>query len=123
MDLKELIKSTYEENGFSVEFLDPDRSDSDSDINTDIFVPYEKEYKCANKDCHNIWFELITEETHTLCCGGRAKVCFTCKCWGFSVYDGKGDGRFYLSRYGEEIDNYDYKTAYNLTDEDVKAVF
>nr|QBK85960.1 MAG: hypothetical protein LCMAC101_05550 [Marseillevirus LCMAC101] len=90
------------------------------------FEPYEKEYKCAHKDCDNIWTEMILEEIPILCCGGHAKVCPVCKSRGFSVYDGIGDGRFYLSQNGKEIDNYDLKTAYGLTavtEEDIRDIF
>ena len=87
------------------------------------FEPYEKEHKCAHKDCHNIWTEMILEEIPILCCGGHAKVCPACKSQGFRVYDGIGDGRFYLTQNGKDIDNYDLKTAYGLTEEDIREIF
>jgi len=90
------------------------------------FEPYKKEYKCAHKDCDNIWTEMILKEIPVLMCGGYAEVCPACKSLGFSVYAGKGDGRFYLSQDGEEIDNYDLRTAYGLkavTGEDIGEIF
>jgi len=89
------------------------------------FVPYEKEYKCAHKDCHNTWTKMVTEEIPILCCGGHAKVCLYCEGQGFRVYDGKGDGRFYLSQDGKKMGSYDLKEAYSLkgvTDEDIREV-
>jgi hypothetical protein len=90
------------------------------------FELLKNEHKCARKDCDNVWTEMTLEEIPVLMCGGYAKVCLVCKSQGFSVYDGKGDGRFYLSQNGKEIDNYDFKTAYGLTavtDEDIGEIF
>ena len=80
--------------------------------------PYEKEYKCSNKDCSNTWNITIKSPIPILMCGGHAKVCRDCEEQGYSVYDGKGDGKFYLSRNGDNVAVYDYNTAYNITDED-----
>ena len=94
-------------------------------VNCIQFKPYKNERTCANKDCYNIWNELIKAPPVILMCGGSVKVCPICKSKGFSVYNGKGDGKFYLSQNGNEIANYDLKTAYGLTeaDLDLREVF
>ena len=90
-------------------------------MNVTEFKPYTHERKCAHKDCHNVWNELVETPPVILMCGGSAEVCSTCKNQGFSVYDGIGDGRFYLRKNGEEVSNYDLKTAYGLTEKECKG--
>lgn len=119
MDFKTLMKSLITEvyglAGYTVDFHDAESDDDAEDVTPDKFEPYEKEYKCAHKDCSNTWTKMIEEEIPILMCGGHAKVCPTCEDQGFSVFDGIGDGRFYLSQNGDAVDNYDLYTAYGLT--------
>lgn len=82
------------------------------------FVPYDHESQCANKDCHNKWSVHLTEPLPILICGGHAKVCASCTDAGYTVYDGRGDGKFYLSKHGKQVDVYDYKTAYKIVEEE-----
>lgn len=69
--------------------------------------------KCPNKNCKNKW---IKENVNTIitCCGGNLRVCDKCKQEGLSVYNGQGDGLFYLRKNGVQIDVYNYKIAYNI---------
>ena len=69
--------------------------------------------KCPNKDCENEWKEENVNKIIT-CCGGNLSVCNKCKQEGFSVYNGKGDGLFYLYKNGKEINVYNEKIAYNI---------
>lgn len=136
MDLKSIIEEEYGRAGYTVKFHEPESDDYEqvnrfscyqcsdaSEENTQSFEPYIKKYKCAHKDCSNTWTVLITEEILVLMCGGHAKVCSDCKDKGFSVFDGKGDGRFYLSQNDKEIDSYDLCTAYGLLEEDIREIF
>jgi hypothetical protein len=79
------------------------------------FVPHDKVLKCAHKDCNNEWTVKVTEQPPVLCCGGYAKVCPDCESQGFRVYDGTGNGRFYLTKDGKAVADYDYNTAYKIT--------
>jgi hypothetical protein len=47
-------------------------------------------------------------------CGGKMTLCEECESDGFSVYNGKGDGMFYLSKNEHEIDKYNHKVAYDI---------
>ena len=131
MDFKKLIEEEYGRVDYTVKFCESESSDDESVnrisyISTQPFEPYVKKYKCAHKDCSNTWAVLITEEIPVLMCGGHAKVCSDCKDKGFSVFDGKGDGRFYLSQNDKEIDSYDRCAAYGLTpvlEEDIREIF
>jgi len=78
------------------------------------FVPFDKEYKCANKDCTNTWIKQITEPIPILICGGHARVCPTCESQGYTVGDGQGDGLFRLFKDDEHISTYNYETAYKI---------
>lgn len=84
-------------------------------MSTEPFFPYVKIVKCANKDCHNEWKTVVTEKPKILCCGGYAKVCDSCTANGYTVYDGTGDGLFYLSKDGKNVAVYSYETAYKIT--------
>lgn len=55
----------------------------------EIFVPHDKLYMCANKDCANSWSVHIFEPSPFMICGGDAKVCSTA---GFEIGSSIGDG-------------------------------
>ncbi len=81
------------------------------------FEPYETEYQCGNKSCSTNWKENVYEKIPMKICGGYARVCNDCKKKGYSVYDGIGDGRFYLSKDNEDICSYTFEEAYALNKE------
>jgi hypothetical protein len=91
-------------------------------MNCEDFVPYDKMYKCANKDCRNTWMVLITEPLPIMMCGGGARVCSSCEQHGYTIYS---DGLYHLYRHGEQVDVYDHNTAYNIehTVDDVERSF
>jgi hypothetical protein len=95
------------------------------DTNCEKFTPYDKTYKCANKTCRNTWIVRITELLHMMICGGGAKVCPQCEQAGYVIYSGSGDGSYHLWQNGEEIDVYNYNTAYKIvhTPQDVERSF
>jgi hypothetical protein len=79
-----------------------------------IFVPYDSEYMCANKNCGNSWLVHLTEPLSMMICGGGDKVCSDCTQAGFKISSVIGDGKFYLYQNGITVAVYNYEEAYSL---------
>jgi len=85
-----------------------------SPVPKEKFEPYLQEYQCGNKSCSNNWNDNVFEKPPMKICGGHARVCPPCEKERLSVYDGVGDGKFYLYKNGQSIDVYSREEAYKL---------
>lgn len=61
--------------------------------------------KCARRGCENM-AELVLERALSYMCGLPSVVCFDCKQAGYTTSSGIGDGKTYIYKNGEEVDQY-----------------